>query len=213
MGRPREFDVDVALGQALDAFWRHGYEGTSLTELTNAMGITRPSLYATFGNKAQLFRQAVELYARTHMHFIAEALQAPDARTFAEELLRGFADAQTDPRRPHGCLALNSALACSAEGELTRQEVLARRTALIERVQGRLERAQADGDLPADEDPADLAQYLISVALGMAAEAKAGVGRERLQRVVTQALRGWPGASQAKTNGSRGGLIPAIITD
>src|SRR5579859_1340790 len=115
MERHREFDVDQALDGALDVFWRKGYEGTSMSDLTEAMGITRPSLYATFGNKEELFRKALDRYDSTCMAFTREAMKQPTARAVVDRLLHGFADAQTDPAHPSGCLGMNGALACSEQ--------------------------------------------------------------------------------------------------
>ena len=117
MSRPREFCVEGALSKALEVFWRRGFEGTSLTDLTGAMGITRPSLYATYGNKEQLFRKALDLYDEAYMGFTQEALAAPTAKAVVEQLLTGFALAQTDAHHPPGCLQTNGALACSAAAD------------------------------------------------------------------------------------------------
>src|ERR1700742_4718383 len=97
VGRPREFDVDEALAAALKVFWRKGYEGASLTDLTDAMGVTRPSLYCAFGNKEALFRKAPELYEPEKLAFIDEALTAPTAYEAAERLLLATVEANTDP--------------------------------------------------------------------------------------------------------------------
>ena len=102
MGRPREFDVDDALETAMELFWRKGYEGTSLTDLTEGMGITKPSLYGVFGNKEGLFLKALERYERTKMNFFHEALKEPKARDVAWKILRGFADSQTAETGPSG---------------------------------------------------------------------------------------------------------------
>src|SRR5438094_9922303 len=106
VGRPRAFDVDEALDQALKVFWRKGYEGTSLPDLTKAMGINRPSLYAAFGNKEELFRKALDRYAEGPAAYAAEALNEPTARAVAELLLEGSVNLLTDPRNPRGCLVV-----------------------------------------------------------------------------------------------------------
>src|SRR5258705_13627764 len=103
LGRPRTFDTDKALDKALKVFWRKGYEGASLPELTRAMGINRPSLYAAFGNKEALFRKAVERYAQGPSGYTGAALELPTARAVVEELLRGGARTMTDPKCPRGC--------------------------------------------------------------------------------------------------------------
>jgi AcrR family transcriptional regulator len=192
MGRPREFDVDEALDSALQVFWRKGYEGTSLTDLTEAMGITRPSLYATFGNKEELFRKVLDQYDNTCLAFTREAMSEPTARAVVERLLYGHADAQTDPPHPPGCLGMNGALACSEEVEPIRQELIGRRLASEAALQRRLEQAKAEGDLPAGADPAGLARYVMTVAQGMAVQAASGADREALHQVISTALMAWP---------------------
>jgi len=194
VGRPREFDIETALACALQEFWQKGYEGTSLTDLTEAMGITRPSLYATFGNKEELFRKALDRYDATHMLFTGDALQEPTAYAVVERLLYGFADAQTDPVNPPGCLGMNAALACTEASEPIRQELIARRAATETALRHRLERAKAEGDLPAGSDAAALALYVMTVAQGMAGQAKSGASRADLHNVVAVALQAWPKA-------------------
>src|SRR5882762_7096049 len=111
IGRPRAFDLDQALDRALKVFWRKGYEGASLPDLTKAMGINRPSLYAAFGNKEALFRKAIDRYVEGPASHIAEALEEPTALAVVGRLLRGSIDLITDSRNPHGCFMVQSALA------------------------------------------------------------------------------------------------------
>ena len=193
MGRPLEFDPREALDKALELFWRHGYEGTSLTDLTKAMGIVRPSLYATFGSKEDLFRQVVDLYWSRHMGFARAAREKPTAREVVEALLFGFADAVTGCGTPAGCLGVNGALACSPASEDIQKELAARRTRDEAALRKRLERARSEGDLPQDVSPADLARFITTVLRGMAVQAKSGASRQELRRVVATALRVWPG--------------------
>src|SRR5690349_13817425 len=105
-GRPRSFDADRALDQALKVFWSKGYEGASLPDLTKAMGISRPSLYAAFGNKEELFKKALERYSAGPACYVREALDAPTARAVAERLLNGAVEMMTNPKNPRGCLAV-----------------------------------------------------------------------------------------------------------
>jgi AcrR family transcriptional regulator len=191
-GRPREFDTDKALDAALKVFWRKGYEGASLPELTKAMGINRPSLYAAFGNKEALFRKVLDRYAEGPSAYVGEALNEPTARAVAERLLEGTIDLLTDRRNPHGCLMVQGALACGEAAESVRRELASRRLASEAAVCQRFERALAEGDLPADCDPADLARYVVTVVRGMAVQAAGGAGREELRRVMALALRAWP---------------------
>lgn len=194
-GRPRTFDVDEALDVALKVFWRKGYEGTSIDDLTRAMGINRPSLYCAFGNKEQLFRKALDRYTEGQSARIREAIEAPTARAAAERLLRGTADALTDPLHPPGCLSVQGALSCGEASEPIRRELNARRAAAEAALRERFERAKSEGDLPPDEAPADLARYLATFLQGMAVQAAGGASREDLRRVAETALRAWPGAS------------------
>ena len=192
-GRPREFDVDEALDRALQVFWRRGYEGATLPDLTAAMGINRPSLYAAFGSKEELFRKALDRYVEGPAAFVREALNEPTARAVAERLLGGTIDLVTDRRNPRGCLIVQGALACGETAESVRREVAARRVAGEVAVRQRFERARADGDLPAEADAADLARYVVTVMRGMAVQAAGGASREDLRRVAELALRAWPG--------------------
>jgi AcrR family transcriptional regulator len=192
-GRPREFDVDEALAAALRVFWGKGYEGASLTDLTEAMGITRPSLYAAFGNKESLFRKALDLYEREKLAYMRGALDAPTARGVAERLLRGAIASQCSECEPRGCLGVISSVACGAEAEAIREEVIKRRQSSHQALVERFERAKRDGDLPADADVAGLTGYLFAVMQGMAVQAGAGATREDLERVLDTSLMMWPG--------------------
>jgi len=193
-GRPREFCAEDALSAALQVFWQKGYEGASLTDLTEAMGISRPSLYACFGNKETLFRQALDLYEREKMAYVGEALTAPTARGVAEHLLRGGLELQTSASDPKGCLGVISAVACGREAESIRQEVLARGAASNAALIARLERAKTEGDLPAAADAEGLARYLSALCQGMAVQAGAGATPDELNLLVTTALQVWPSA-------------------
>ena len=128
-GRPRAFDIYRALDRALRVFWRKGYEGATLPDLTKAMGINRPSLYAAFGNKEALFRKAIDRYVEGPASHFREALQRPTARAVVERLLRGSIDLITDSRNPRGCFMVQSALACGDTSESIRREMVKRRAA------------------------------------------------------------------------------------
>ena len=195
MGRPREFDVDEALETAMELFWRKGYEGTSLTDLTDGMGITKPSLYGVFGNKEGLFLKALERYQRTKMYFFHEALKEPRARIVAEKILRGFADSQTAETGPSGCMGINGALACS-EAAAEIQKCLVENRHRGERdLAERFARAAEEGDLPEGHEPDDLARYIMTVSQGTAIQAASGANRAELYRVVDMALQFWPAES------------------
>jgi AcrR family transcriptional regulator len=191
-GRPRAFDVEEVLDRALQVFWRKGYEGASLDELTGAMGISRPSLYAAFGDKEGLFRKALDHYADGPLSFTREALKEPTARAAVERLLLGAVKMQADPDTPPGCLMVHGALACGEGSDSIRQELNSRRAAYEADLRRRLVRAKAEGDLPPDANPADLARYFVTVVRGMAVEAAGGASSHQLRRVVRLALRAWP---------------------
>ena len=191
-GRPRSFDPDKALDRALKVFWKKGYEGASLPDLTRAMGINRPSLYAAFGNKEALFRKAVERYAQGPAGYAREALEQPTARQVVERLLRGGICVGAGKKNPRGCLMVQGALSCGDSAQPARKELAARRSAAEAALRRRLERALREGDLPRDADPAALAKYVVTVMHGMAVQAAGGATRAELERVVDTALRAWP---------------------
>src|SRR3989442_5508625 len=148
-GRTRQFDIDEALDQALEVFWARGYEGATLPELTRAMGINRPSLYAAFGNKEQLFRKALDRYQTGPMSFLTEALRKPTARAVVEAIFSGFVRMQRDRDKARGCLVVSGALASGEEAETVRRELARLRQAIVKALRERFERAVQDGDLPA----------------------------------------------------------------
>jgi len=197
MGRPREFDVDKALDLALQVFWRKGYEGASMADLTETMGITKPSLYSAFGNKEELFRKALDRYVDGPGGYFQVALAKPTARAVVEHLLYESANAVTDPNHPPGCLAVQGALSCGDAAESIKQELVSRRAKGEQDLRQRFERAIAEGDLPEGADAADLAAYLSAILQGMAVQAAGGTTRAQLRKIAEMALRTWPPPSQA----------------
>jgi AcrR family transcriptional regulator len=201
MGRPREFDTDAALEKAMRLFWAKGYEGTSVGDLTKTLGISRPSLYAAFGDKQSLFRAALERYAAGPAGYVAVAIAKPTAREVAEHLLRGAADLQASTRNPGGCLTVNGAIACGDEAEPVRQALNTHRTAGVALLRRRFEQAKAQHDLPKDSDPAALARFLAAVVYGMAVLASGGASRKELEQVIQSAMKAWPATMEDSADG------------
>ncbi len=191
-GRKRQFDVEEALDRALEVFWRRGYEGASLPALTRAMGINRPSLYAAFGNKEQLFRKALDRYCTGPMAFVAEAVRQPTARAVVEAIFAGFVAMQRDRDKPRGCLIVAGALACGEEAETVKRELARLRQSTVMALRQRFERSVRDGDLPEATDCATLARYIATVLNGLAVQAASGATEKELRRVAALAMRAWP---------------------
>jgi AcrR family transcriptional regulator len=192
LGRPRGFDTQTALDAAMQVFWKKGYEGASLSDLTRAMRIERPSLYASFGNKEALFRKVLDRYTATVAGFFPDALNESTARSVAERMFTGAADALTDPRHQAGSLTVQCAVSGGDDSEAIRREINRRRRQAEIQLRKRLERAKSEGDLPPDSSPADLTRYAFTVTQGIAVQAKAGATRTQLRRVAQTALWAWP---------------------
>lgn len=194
-GRPREFDPEQALTSALRVFWQRGYEGASMAELTEAMGITKPSLYACFGNKEALFKKALDLYERDKLAYVGKALEAPTARGVAERLLNGAIATHCggDSENPNGCLSVISTVTCTMEDASIRDFVAARRVATENSLIERFERAKQEGDMPETVDPRSLANCLMTVLQGMAVKGQGGSCVQEAKGVVDTFLGMWPG--------------------
>src|SRR5437879_553680 len=191
-GRPRAFDPDAALERAMHVFWAKGYEGAALSDLTRAMRINRPSLYAAFGNKEQLFRKVLDRYMDGPLAFFQKALAARKARDVIEQIFLGAANMAGDPRTPAGCLVVQGALACGDAAGSVRKEIAARRAAAKVALSRRFQRAKREGDLPKNADPTELSHYVMTVLHGMAVQGADGASRDQLRRVAQIALRAWP---------------------
>jgi AcrR family transcriptional regulator len=184
--------VDEALDRVIEVFWRNGYEGTTLDDLTTATGVNRPSLYAAFGHKEQIFELALERYARVDMAYVGEALAQPTAAAVARHYLRENVFAITAPGRPRGCLSIQGGLAGRPADEGVVRLLRASRAQGEAALAARLARAVEEGDLPSTEDPNDLARYLATVSAGLAVQAAAGASADDLMRVAERALRAFP---------------------
>ncbi|MDA9421835.1 MULTISPECIES: TetR/AcrR family transcriptional regulator [Bradyrhizobium] len=199
MGRPREFDAEMALDQAMEVFWRHGYEGATIAQLTEAMGINPPSLYACFGNKEGLLKAALDRYTKLRNIWMDEVVAAPTARAVTERMLMGIADKQTDPANPPGCLLVQGGIACGTGSENVPFELAARRAQNEDQLRDRFVRAKAEGDLKPTSDPAALARYVSAVSVGMGVMASSGADREALRQVADVAVQAIEAQSAERT--------------
>lgn len=193
-GRPREFDTDQALDQAVLLFWRQGYEGTSLSDLENAMGITRKSVYAAFGNKEELFRKVLQRYSEGFAAYGLESLRQPTAREVATAFLNGSVETSTRPGGPAGCLGVAAALTVGAANQPIQDALRTWRDDGQAALRERFQRAIDERDLPANADAGSIAQYVMTVSNGIAVQALGGATRDELRRVAVAALKNWPPA-------------------
>lgn len=197
-GRPRGFDRDQALAIALELFWRQGFEGTSTAQLTQAMGITPPSLYAAFGSKEALYREAVDRYLATYGEFLTRALSGPtSAREAVAKLLQDAAQQFSQAEHPHGCMVSYAVLQCAPENAALATEMTGHRQAARTAIKTRLDRARATGELPPDADTNALAAFYAALLQGMAVQAKDGASPALLQQIAQLALQAWPCPSNA----------------
>jgi AcrR family transcriptional regulator len=191
-GRPRTFDRDAALQAAMKTFWKLGYEGASMAELTEAMGINSPSLYAAFGSKEELFQEAVQLYLETEDRTTRSILdQEPTARAAIHATLRHSAGNLARPGFPHGCLLILGDSNASSANKSVRDYLCQRRKELQAGLQQRLRRGIADGDVPANADVEAMAAFYMTLMRGLSLRARDGASREALVRVVDSAMAAW----------------------
>lgn len=192
LGRPREFDADATLDKVVEAFWQHGYEGTTMATLTAATGLNKPSLYSAFGSKEDMFRTAFARYRQRQAAFTGNLLAHPSARVGVENVLLALANSLTQPGMPHGCLMVHGCLVGSADSATIREELQLRRKVTEARIRERLKQAQAEGEFAATVDVADFARYIGTVIQGVAVQAAGGAPRKALHRVVKLAMMAWP---------------------
>ena len=190
-GRPREFDVEEALAAALRVFWTKGYEAASLTDLTDAMGITRPSLYAAFGNKEALFKRALDLYGSEKLAYVGSALEAPTARGVAERMLAGTVENVTS--ECPGCLGVMATVTCNSPESPIAQDIRERTRSVRDAMVRRMQRAIDEGDFSVPVEADAMTRYLLALLQGLSVQAGAGASREDLEQVAAAALAIWPG--------------------
>jgi AcrR family transcriptional regulator len=191
-GRPLSFDPDAALIPAMLLFWRHGYEATSMAELTRAMGVTPPSIYAAYGDKKGLFRAAVQRYLTRPQKPVEVIEQARTAEAAARILIEGAAIAYTGTETPAGCLLASSAIAVSAEADDVREELAAIRRNIEMALRDKIAASIDTGELPEGTDPVVLAAYVMTVIQGLSTLARDGATRPKLQQIAQLAMVVWP---------------------
>jgi AcrR family transcriptional regulator len=203
-GRPRAFCLDAAIASAMPVFWRKGYEGASIADLTEAIGINPPSLYAAFGSKEGLFRAVIDRYEQERKDDLDKILSAASARATAELYLAKVAEGatSTDGKHPPGCLIVQSSQGC---GDDAIPAMAARlRAAKEQALRERFERARKEGDLPKSADAAALARFIMTVANGMFMQATAGATEKELREVARLALLAWPTDANPRRTGRPG---------
>ena len=191
-GRPLSFDRDAALRQAMLTFWRHGYETTSVPDLTAAMGINAPSLYAAFGDKKRLFLEAVRLYAGDPADMERTIVAAPTAYQAAHDLMAAAATNYTGEATPRGCLLASATASGSAAAADVRHAVADMRRGIESCLRVRIERDIEDGVLPQGTQAAPLAGLVLAVTQGMSVLARDGASRTSLLAMIEAVLRAWP---------------------
>ena len=192
IGRPISFDRDLALDRAMLLFWQHGYEGTSIADLTNAMGLAPTSLYAAFGNKRQLFIEAVYRYLNSSLTLTGEVAQPATARELVLNLLQSAAARYTGEATPRGCLLATSAISCSKESQDVKEQLSAIRHGFRKELVQRFSQAVKEGEISADEDIEALVAHITAVLQGMSTLARDGASRDQLFRLIDIAMRSWP---------------------
>jgi AcrR family transcriptional regulator len=192
MARPRVFEEAEVLDHAMEVFWRHGYEGASMAELTKAMGLNSPSIYAAFGSKRGLFDAVLKRYRERRTAHREYVLASVTAREVAERLLYGAIEWLVDPAEPRGCLLIQAGTSAGVNNEDVPRAIIDQRGRTRDLLIERLMRAQQDGDLPASEDPAALAGYLLMAFNGLALQAAEGVSGAELRKSAERALMAWP---------------------
>lgn len=190
-GRPSAFDYEDALEKALKVFWTRGYEGASMAELSEAMGINRPSIYAAYGNKEALFSKALSRYMNGPAAYVAEAMQEPTAKQVALKFLTQSAEFLSNDSNPRGCMIAIGSLFSGAGSEQVQQELVAYRQGYENVLRERFDLAKSQNDLPQNVNTAALAKYIATVHQGMSVQATSGATKEELLAVVRLALNNW----------------------
>jgi AcrR family transcriptional regulator len=191
-GRPREFDRDQALRKAMEVFWERGFEGTSLSDLTRAMGIERPSLYLAFGCKEALFREAIDLYNRTENPAAQRMLEtAATTREAISAMLHNYASNYTQPGKPPGCMIVLAALLGTPRNKKVRDHLASHRRQSHEALRQRIEAGKRAGDVPANADAGMIAGFYSTLLEGLSIKARDGASRKTLTAIIDGAMASW----------------------
>jgi AcrR family transcriptional regulator len=192
LGRPRGFDRETALRAVLLLFWKQGFDGTSYTDLTKATGMSKPTIYATFGDKVELFREAILLYAEQSIRIYQQALAQPTAREAVEACLRLARGLNAETGEPQVCFLVQGALTGSADTQKLRDELALLQRQATQLLHKRLEQGKRKGELPATANTKAMAEYFTSVVTGLSVQAATGASRRDLNQVVEIAMMCWP---------------------
>ncbi|MCW7553925.1 TetR/AcrR family transcriptional regulator [Endozoicomonas gorgoniicola] len=187
-GRPRSFNQETALEEALKIFWSQGYEGASVKDLTKAMGINKPSMYDTFGNKEELFLKAVDMYIRCETEFFFQALELDDIHQVITSILQGSAQANCSEEKPKGCLIIQGALVCSSEASTIKQALIKCRNEMSEVLQRRFEKARKEGQLVDGANPKVMCHYLTTVLNGLSVHSVDDTSKQMIHAVSRMAI-------------------------
>jgi AcrR family transcriptional regulator len=189
MGRPIGFDKEAALDAAMKAFWERGYEGTSIADLTEVMGLNPPSIYAAFGDKKTLFQLAAKRYAEGPAQYQAKALRKPTLGGVIRALFRNTVEFLTDPEHPSGCMTLTGAMACSVEADSAKEFMAEIRRQNEAALRVRLQQARESGELATEVNIDDYARYLSTLLGGLAIQSANGVSRAEMKRIADIAVQ------------------------
>jgi len=189
-GRPRSFDRDEALRLAMQVFWNKGYEGTTMADLTAAIGVKAPSLYAAFGDKNALFREAIDFYSATTANGPINALkEGKGMREDLHNMLQASVALYADPANGKGCMVVVSAINCAPENAAHAEEMTVRRQKKRQELAKRFRKAQEQNELSADADIDGLADFYTAVLHGLSLSARDGVSCERLTGTICHAMK------------------------
>jgi AcrR family transcriptional regulator len=189
LGRPRGFDTDAALDNALKVFWKKGYEGATVVDLTKAMKLNMSSLYAAFGDKENLFRQIADQYAQTAAQLYERAMAKPTMYESLSALFSEIVDFLNRPGNPPGCLTIMGALASSSSARPVQQLLLQMRTKGQLRLQARCEQAQREGELAATFDCVAFSRYVATILWGLMVQGASGATKPQMKEIANIALQ------------------------